>query len=156
QTDLYHQLYRDQLHRLNQLGTEKLNEENQLNLVLVRYEIEQSIDSYRWRDHGYPVNQMFGLHAGIPAFLINTHRITDLADAEAYMTRLQGVGTLIDQLIANLERRANNGILAPRFVCPYVLDDSRNLIAGKPFSVGEASPLWADFTRKLDALNLTN
>ncbi|HEY7883816.1 MAG TPA: DUF885 domain-containing protein [Cellvibrionaceae bacterium] len=156
QTEIYHQLYRDQLHRLKQLDASELNEDNQLNVELMHYELEQSIDSFRWRDHNYPVNQMFGLHAGVPAFLINTHRISDIADAEAYVARLQGVGKLIDQLIANLERRANKGIVAPKFVYPYVLDDSRNVITGKPFSVGEASPLWADFTRKLDALELAD
>lgn len=151
----YQALYKDQLQRLSGIDEGQLTSANRLNVRLLRYELEQSIEAYQWRDHNYPVNQMFGLHAGIPAFLINTHRVESRADAEAYIERLRGVEPLVDQLIANLERRARKGILAPAFVYPYVLSDSRNLLQGRPFSTaGEPSPLLADFTQKMTALAL--
>jgi len=151
----YQALYKDQLQRLSGIDEGQLTSANRLNVRLLRYELEQSIEAYQWRDHNYPVNQMFGLHAGIPAFLINTHRVESRADAEAYIERLRGVEPLVDQLIANLERRARKGILAPAFVYLYVLSDSRNLLQGRPFSTaGEPSPLLADFTQKMTALAL--
>src|SRR5690606_31627535 len=66
-----------------------------------------------------------------------------------------GVAPLMKQLIANLERRAEKKILAPRFVYPYVIEDSQNLISGAPFQEGEAdSPIMSDIRRKLEALEL--
>lgn len=157
QSAIYHQLSKDQLARLQKLDKNSLSPDNQLSYELQRYELEQDIARYPWRDHNYPVNQMFGLHAGIPAFLINSHNITSVADADAYIARLVGVGPLIDQLIANLKRRADKGILAPAFVYPYVLDDSRNIIKGQPFDNSKTlSPLLEDFTQKIDSLELSD
>ncbi len=157
QSAIYHQLSKDQLARLQKLDKNTLSPDNRLSYELQRYELEQDIARYPWRDHNYPVNQMFGLHAGIPAFLINSHNITSVADADAYIARLVGVGPLIDQLIANLKRRADKGILAPAFVYPYVLDDSRNIIKGQPFDNGKTlSPLLEDFTQKIDSLELSD
>ena len=41
-----------------------------------------------WRYHRYPFDQMNGLQAQIPAFLINSHRVQSVSDAEAYISRL--------------------------------------------------------------------
>lgn len=154
-SELYHQLNKDQLARLKKLDKNSLNPDNQLSYELQKFELEKSIAGYQWRDHNYPVNQMFGLHAGIPAFLINSHNVTSIEDADAYVARLAGVGKLIDQLINNLQRRADKGILAPAFVYPYVLDDSRNIIKGQPFDDSDkVSPLLEDFTKKVEALKL--
>src|SRR5690554_1769918 len=151
----YQALYKDQLQRLSGIDEGQLTSANRLNVRLLRFELEKDIAGYQWRDHNYPVNQMFGLHAGIPAFLINSHKISSTSDAEAYIARLTGVGKLIDQLIDNLQRRADKGILAPAFVYPFVLEDSRNIIKGQPFDRSkDLSPLLDDFTRKLDELEL--
>ncbi len=154
-SELYHQLNKDQLARLKKLDKNSLNPDNQLSYELQKFELEKDIAGYKWRDHNYPVNQMFGLHAGIPAFLINSHNVASIEDADAYVARLAGVGKLIDQLIDNLQRRADKGILAPAFVYPYVLDDSRNIIKGQPFDDSKhISPLLEDFTKKVEALKL--
>lgn len=153
--ELAQRLAADQLQRLARLNTAYLTPANQLNVQLLRAELEQQIEHYRWRDYGYPVNQMFGLHAGVVSFLINTHQVDTQADAEAYIERLQGIKPLFEQLIKNLQRRAQAGIIAPDFVYPYVIDDSRNIISGAPFDEQPASPLWRDFTQKLEPLNLS-
>ena len=153
--ELEQRLYADQLRRVEALDAELLSEENRLNQALLVRELRQNQAHYRWRDHSYPVNQMFGLHAGIASFLINSHRVDNPADAEAYIQRLRGVSDLITQLIDNLERRAQKGVLAPAFVYPYVISDSRNLIQGAPFNREGISPLMADFTHKVSALELT-
>ncbi|MDQ2076463.1 DUF885 family protein [Marinimicrobium sp. ABcell2] len=151
------QLRIDQLDRLRQLDVAQLNPDNQLSYRLFEYQLQRGIDAYQWRDHNYPVNQMFGLHARIPSFLMNNHRIDTPEDARAYITRLQSVAPLMQQLIANLERRAEKGILAPNFVYPYVIDDSRNIISGAPFQQdAEDSPLLADIRAKLANLDLTD
>ncbi|UTF58812.1 DUF885 family protein [Gilvimarinus sp. DA14] len=152
--ELARRLTADQLRRLQQLDASLLNPANQLNLTLLQRDLQQQLDHYQWRDYNYPVNQMFGLHAGVVSFLINTHRIDTISDARAYISRLEGIEPLFAQLISNLMRRAENGIIAPEFVYPYVISDSENILHGKPFSDNGESPLWRDFTGKLETLKL--
>jgi len=156
QGDLYHRLYQDQLKRLNKLKQDQLSGDNQLSVELLRFDLTQDINAYQWRDYNYPLNQMFGLHATVASFLINSHQVTNLADAEAYIERLQGVKPLLQQLSANLLRRAKKGIMAPAFVYPQVRSDIVNIISGQPFNGNDdtPSPLLADFNQKVAALEL--
>jgi uncharacterized protein (DUF885 family) len=71
----------------------------------MKQDLERRIEDDRWRHHSYPVNQMFGKHPAVPAFLVNQHRVDDLADAEAYIARLRGVRELMSQLVEQLQIR---------------------------------------------------
>ena len=114
---------------------------------------EQEIEGFKYRFHNYPVNQMFGLHSGQPAFLINMHQISNMEDAEAYISRLNGMKVMFDQLVVNLETREEKGIVPPKFVFPRVISDSENLLKGAPFTEGEPSTLLADFSAKIEKLD---
>jgi uncharacterized protein (DUF885 family) len=130
-----------------------LDPQTQLTWKLFESDVQQNAEGFRFRFHNYPVNQMFGWHAQTPTFLINIHRVDSLSDAEAYIARLNGVAKQADQVIANLELRAEKGIVPPKFVFPLVLDACRNVIKGKPFdTTGTDNTLLADFTKKVTAL----
>lgn len=130
-----------------------LDPQTQLSWKLFEADVQQNAEGFRFRSHNYPVNQMFGWHSQTPTFLINIHRVDSVADAEAYIARLNGIAKQADQVIANLELRAEKGIVPPKFVFPLVLDACRNVIKGKPFdSSGTDSTLLADFTKKVTAL----
>jgi uncharacterized protein (DUF885 family) len=49
---------------------------------------------------------MRGVHAQIPALLINVHKVDNEKDARAYIARLDAIPKLFDQVIVNLRRRA--------------------------------------------------
>lgn len=132
----------------------KLDPQTALSYKLMVQQLEDDIADYKWRYHNYPVNQMFGLHSMVPSLLINQHQISSVADAEAYISRVHGVKTLFSELEKGLNKRAEMGILAPKFVYPYVISDSKNLLKGAPFDNGEASTLLADFNRKVSALEI--
>ena len=76
---------------------------------------------------------MNGLQSQLPAFMINTHQVKSLADAEAYIARLQGVRERFAQALELMSAAEANGALPPRFVFPYVISDARNVIRGAPF-----------------------
>ncbi|WP_238946849.1 DUF885 domain-containing protein [Seongchinamella unica] len=141
---------------LQAIDTRKLNAETLVSYQLLEQKLHNDIADYKWRHHSYPVNQMFGEHAGIPAFLINQHSIADKADAEAYIARLDGVEARLDQVIEQLRIRAKKGIIAPDFVFPHVLRDSRNILKGAPFDGGEPSTLIADFSDKIGSLAISD
>ena len=109
---------------LNAINRDLLDDATKVSYDLKKQDLENDIADFKWRYYNYPVNQMFGVHSMIPAFLINQHQITDVSDAKAYISRLNGVTTVIDQLIKDLEVRADKGIIAPKFVFPHVVDSS--------------------------------
>jgi uncharacterized protein (DUF885 family) len=132
---------------------ELLDQQAQLSYKLFEQEAEREAEEFKFRFDVYPVSQMRGVHAQIPTFLINIHKIESVKDAEAYIARLNAIPKLFDQLIVNLEMREDKGVVAPRFVFPLVLDACHKVIQGKPFdSSAGNSPLLDDFTKKIGAL----
>ncbi|MFB2773720.1 DUF885 domain-containing protein [Shewanella xiamenensis] len=144
-----------QLAEVNQLDASKLDPQTRLSLTLLTQNLNNEIKDYQWRYHNYPVNQMHGGHSMIASFLINQHQITDVSDAKAYISRLNGVPKRLSQLQQALEIRADKGIIAPKFVFGYVISDSQNIIKGAPFDKGEDSALLADFRKKVNALSIS-
>jgi uncharacterized protein (DUF885 family) len=147
-------LTKKHLEQVKAIDESKLNEQTKISWMLMKQKLENEIADFKWRHHNYPVNQMFGLHSSVASLLINQHRISSVDDAQDYISRLNGLPELFEQLAENLELRAEKGIIAPKFVYPYVISDSKNIITGAPFDDGEASALWGDFTGKLDKLEI--
>ncbi|MCF6263406.1 MAG: DUF885 domain-containing protein [Xanthomonadales bacterium] len=148
------QIAKDNLVTVNSIDASKLDPQTKVSLDLMKQNLQQKIADFKWRFHNYPLNQMRGLHSAAPALLINQHKIQERNDAEDYISRLNAIPALFDQLIENLNIRAEKGIIAPKFVYPYVISDSENIITGAPFDAGEDSPLLADFSRKVKLLDL--
>ena len=139
---------------LQDIDTEQLNAETLVSYNLLEQKLLEEIEDYKWRHHNYPVNQMFGEHARIPAFLINQHTISNVSEAEAYISRLNGVNQRLQQVIDQLTIREKEGVIAPSFVLPHVLRDSSNLLVGAPFDGGEPSTLMIDFSSKVAKLDI--
>ncbi len=134
-----------------------LDAQGALSYRLAEYQLEQAERSFKYRSNAYLFNQMRGQHAGIPAFMINQHRIADVSDAEAYIARLNGIPAYLGTFIDQSETAAENGVLAPRFVYDYVLESAANVIQGYPFEGADPenpSPLYGDFAKKVAALEL--
>lgn len=92
--------------RLNYLNKEvetaALEGQDLLSYRLYKSEQEQKIADFDYRLYSYPVNQMHGMQAEIPAFLINMHQVSDESDALAYIERLKGIQPLFEELVNNL------------------------------------------------------
>ncbi len=132
----------------------QLSPSNQLSYRLFEYQMERSKNAFAFRDNDYIFDQMNGAQAQLPAFLINIHRVANVSDAQAYISRLQGIEPLMDQLIATSAKRANNGVIVPDWVFPYVISDARNITSGAPFDDGDDSALFADLKAKIGKLEI--
>ena len=130
----------------------KLDDQTKLSWRLAEYELERAEAEWPYRDHEYTFNQMFGVQSGIPAFLINQHKVTGASDAEAYIARLEGVPAYLGQHVANARDSAEKGIQPPLFVYDYVLSDARGVITGYPFAGEGDSPLMEDIRGKVAVL----
>ena len=132
----------------------ELDDQHRLSFRLFEDRIERQARSYRYRDYGYVFDQMNGAQSSMVAFLINIHKVTSAADAEAYVARLRGFGPALQQRLAVATSRVAKGVQPPRWVYPYVLGDARNVIKGAPFDRGPDSALFADVKAKVAALKL--
>ncbi|HLP25292.1 MAG TPA: DUF885 family protein, partial [Acidobacteriota bacterium] len=132
---------------------EALDDQTKVSYRLFVRQAEEAIEGWKWRYHSYPLNQMSGLHSEAPAFLINFHRVDNVADARAYIARLRGMAPMFDQLIENVKVRAAKGILPPKFVFGLVIESCREVVTGEPFDQsGKPSALWEDAQAKIGAL----
>ena len=132
----------------------KLSPESQLSYELFVQQMERRRAAWAYRDNGYVFDQMNGVQSQLPAFLINIHRVTGKADADAYVRRLRAIGPVIDTAIATAAARAKQGVQPPKWVYPYVISDAKNVITGAPFGPGPDAPLLADLKTKVAALKI--
>ncbi len=133
----------------------QLSPENRLSYRLFEKRAERNEAAFKYNDYGYVFDQMNGAQSELPAFLINIHRVDNKSDARAYVSRLYGIGPGMNQAIEQAKARAGQGIMPPKWVYPYVINDARNVITGAPFDSGPDAPLFADFKGKVGKLNIS-
>lgn len=122
----------------------------QLSYRIFERQTERWIEADNYRHTGYTITHQRGPHTRVPSFLINIHRITDLSDARAWVSRLEGVPMVFDQSIIQLQLREQNSVFAPDWSYPAMIEASRNVITGAPFdNSGRDSTLLADIKSKL-------
>ncbi|MEL7219418.1 MAG: DUF885 domain-containing protein, partial [Pseudomonadota bacterium] len=124
-----------------------LSEQEALSYRLFEALAERDEMLYSFREYGLLFDHRRGAHTSIPAFLINIHRVSTVEDAEAYVSRIQGIGPQMDALIAEARQRADAGVMPPDWVYPYVIADLESLIAA-----GNANAVLKDFEAKVMAL----
>ncbi|MBA2772397.1 MAG: DUF885 domain-containing protein, partial [Sphingomonas sp.] len=158
-TDEYRQqglaLSQSQLARLRaEFNPANLAAAGRLSYRLFEREVEQDVEDFRWRWHGFEADTNGSPAGSIPVFLINQHRVSSVADAEAYVARLRETERVMGEITANMRRQAASGIVPPRFNYAPVRQDARRVIAGAPFTSGEDVPVFADFKAKVAKLDI--
>jgi uncharacterized protein (DUF885 family) len=124
-----------------------LPDQDALSYRLFELLAERRASLYPFREYGFLFDHRRGAHTNIPAFLINIHRVSTLTDAEAYVSRIEGIGPQLDALTAEARERADAGVMPPDWVYPYVIADLEALIAA-----GDDNAILNDFDAKLAPL----
>lgn len=106
----------------------KLSAEEALSFELFNAQAARAERLFPFRDDEYIFDQMNGAQSQMPAFLINIHRVANVAEAEAYVERIRGMGPVLDALSAESARRAKKGVQPPKWVYAYVISDIENLM----------------------------
>jgi uncharacterized protein (DUF885 family) len=94
---------------------------DKLNFDMLEWFLAQQADGEQWRYHQYPVNQLFGVQAELPKFMLSVHQINDATDAEYYVARLNQFQRVLTEVVADLKIRQQKGVIPPRFVLDKVL-----------------------------------
>ncbi|MCR9186035.1 MAG: DUF885 domain-containing protein [Halieaceae bacterium] len=144
------------LQQLDEFDRAALAPAEQLSYDLYKLDLERRIDADRFRHHQFVIDQYRGPHTEAPSRLVNIHRVTDLADAEAYIGRLNNIAGWFDEVIAQMAIRTEKNLLLADWQYPPIIEAAGNVIQGAPFTEdGGDSTLWADFNSKVEALDIT-
>jgi len=131
---------------------DELSAEDQLSYDMWKFRLAQAERAYEFREQAYILHQMGSAQSGLPTFLLTQHRVDDASDMEAFISRIGGIGTAMDQLLERAQVNAEAGTRPPRFSYEAVIAESRNLTTGAPFDDGEPSALWQSVERHLSSL----
>ena len=125
---------------------EALSADGRLNYDLYEYTLENELRLDDFRAQSFPLSQFRGVHSNVPVFLANYHAVETLQDADAYVARIEAVGTTLDQAAAQMEARVEAGYPLPEFSYPLIVEGARN--------VADGEAIRTDFAGKVDALDV--
>ncbi|MGH7026517.1 DUF885 domain-containing protein [Brevundimonas sp.] len=131
----------------------KLGAQSKMSWRLFEYGVQQARLSNQWRDWNFQFAANSNPTTSLPVFLINNHRIASVSDAEAYVSRIGEAERYMGQVATTLKARAAEGVVSPRFVFAPSIENTRAVITGAPFDNGADNPVWADFQKKVGALD---
>ncbi|VAV93860.1 protein of unknown function DUF885, partial [hydrothermal vent metagenome] len=137
------------------IDREKLSEGSKVSYRIFEFLQERAIAGHPYRFHGYAFSTMNNPMTFPVTFMQNIHRVDNVSDAEAYISRLNGLKVAGEQLIEGVDMAAERGVVPTSFSFDPVIKDAQNIITGAPFDdSGEDSALLADFRGKVDALDI--
>ncbi|MFY9179694.1 MAG: DUF885 domain-containing protein [Venatoribacter sp.] len=147
----FYQQLRQQLKDINEAS---LGVETAISYRTLLEQVEFELLSIPFKQLAYQFDHLGGLHTEVVEVLAKHHPITSINDAHDYIRRMQAIPLLFKSWINRLQEQEESGVLAPAFVYGAVTDSIEQIITGAPFSNDGLSPLWYDFTSKLERLNL--
>jgi uncharacterized protein (DUF885 family) len=106
--------------------------EDTLSYDTLEFFLQTQVDGERFRYHGYPLNQLFGIQSSLPSFMASQHRVAGLSGAEAYVARLREIPRVAAEVREDMARREQLGILPPTFVVEKVTAEMRAFVATDP------------------------
>ncbi len=131
---------------------EQLDAETKTSWDIWMYQYEQSERAVQFRNNGLTFEQMNGAQSFLPTFLISFHLIEEAADVEALISRIRESARALDQLLVTAQESSQLGVITPGFALDGVIQQSRNVISGIPFTEGEDSAMWTDAKTDVQAL----
>jgi len=119
------------LERLQGIDRTALTPDDRLNYDLFAWQLEQRIAHAQFRDWRIPLNSDSGFHVSIQR-MHEAMPFRTAADYEAYLTRLQGLESYINQQIANMRLGLETGFTLPREILDGILPSLEGPLVDDP------------------------
>lgn len=146
---------RDLARLRSEFSYDALSESLKISYRIFEYLQDRTLRNFPWRFHNYAFSTQTNPVTFFATFMQNIHRIDDVRDAEAYVSRLNGIELVARQRIERMNIAAERGIVPTSFSFEPVLADGRNVLKGAPFEEGSGdSAILADFRAKVAKLGI--
>src|SRR5260221_358928 len=133
--------------KLNSIVKEKLSFDDQINLELLQYSIEDEISSYKFKTYLNPILSDEGFHTGLAA--MGSEVLSSKKEFEDYIKRLKDIPRYIDENLAVMRRGVELGICQPRTILTGYENTYEQHIVNDP----EKSVFWKPFLEKPFAIS---
>ena len=151
-------LLRRDLDRATAFDASGLSHATRTSLQVVRSAYATALDGFAmpygdvpvggWRITPYVVIQNVGAYLDVPRMLDAEHRVEQVADAEAYLARLQSFATQLAGELARLKAARAHGLVAPGFL----IDKALVQLRAAEKSAREGGPLVESLARRTTAI----
>ncbi len=128
------------LSELTQLDLSKLNKEEKINAQILQYQLQNSVDRYRYKEHYLPISSESGFHAYIAS--IAKGRFNTKEDYQHYIAKLKALPNYFAEQTHWLQQGLDSGITAPQVTLKGFEDSIRAFIVP-----AEHSSYFAPFTQ---------
>jgi len=122
-------LARRGLQELARFDVERLPDTQRVSADVLRLQLQTIVEREPYLDYEFPLEQMNGANVALPNALAVTHPVTSEADAESYVARLEQMDERMREAVAEAERRAELGMLPPRFIVEITLAQMEQFVA---------------------------
>jgi len=129
-----------------------LSAEDQMSYDIWKYQYDEAAKAAAFRYNGFVFDQMNGIQNFLPTFLISFHSVDTPEDMTAYIKRISESSRALREAIAVAQESADRGVHAPKFAYEGVIDQSRKIITGAPFTDGDDSAILADIKSEITTL----
>jgi uncharacterized protein (DUF885 family) len=133
---------------LASIDREALGPGDRLNFDLFKRGIDEAIEGRRFRGELMPINQMGGVQQDVARMLVMMQP-RDAAGFESVVSRLEGVGRLVEQTIGLMEEGLRAGLTPPRITLRDVPEQVKNQIVDDPAQ----SPMLGAFARMPETID---
>lgn len=143
----------DILNFLHQYDRSTLTIEQQLTYDIYTWYLHDRVNGHEFMYDDYPVNpSVLSLHYALLQFFTDLRPVTNLQEAQDYITCLSQVDAKFEQLIDGLQRREENGVMLPRFLVGWIISNLNDIAT----SSVRLTPYFTAFDAKVSALTNIN
>lgn len=104
-----------QLAKLNLIDVEKLSEQNQINLGILKHKLQNSIDNYKFKAFQIPLTAEGGFHTGL-GFIVRGTNLQTEQDVKNYISMLADFPQYFNQQMAYMRAGLKSGNSQPQIV----------------------------------------
>jgi uncharacterized protein (DUF885 family) len=139
----------DILTQLRSYDRSSLTSEQQLSYDIYAWYLGDRVNGQAFMYDDYPINPtVFSEHLSLLQWFTDLRPLNNLQDAQDYITCLTQVNGKFDQLIDNLERREENGVMLPTFLVNWILSDLTSIANSR----ASLTPYYTAFESKVNML----
>jgi uncharacterized protein (DUF885 family) len=125
-----------------------LTEQQRVSAELAQWQLQTVVDQEPYIDFVFPLEQMNGVNVRVVEALTVRHPLLTDKDAVNYVAALGQVSTRMEEAIAEARRRADKGVLPPRFILQATVRQMRGFTEPSP----NQNPFVTVFAQKVDGI----
>ncbi|WP_063371457.1 DUF885 domain-containing protein [Pseudoalteromonas luteoviolacea] len=130
------------LAQLDNIGQSQLSEENKINFAILRAQIQNEVDLFRFKDHYVPLSSEYGFHSELQ-FMIQSQDYSTKLGYQLFIMRMKQLPRFFDQNIYWMKQGLSIGLTQPKVVLKG-FEDSIMAFVAQGDDV-EKSPFFAPF-----------